>query len=99
MCWLSGLESLAKSWHMNWYTRLCALRSRRKCGIFDGSRRLTPLRRNAARRLWALCPEPQAGEIESYRKVARKNDNASFEHFKRNESFEESHRFRSIRVA
>src|SRR5215475_2507486 len=99
MCWFSELAALAKSWHMNWCTRLWALRSRRKSGIFDGSRRLMPLKRNAAGRMWALYPKPQAAEIESYRKVARENDNASFEHCKRNESFEEPRRFRSIRLA
>src|SRR5215470_2124084 len=70
MCWSWELASLAKSWHMNWCTRLWARRSRRKCGIFDGSRRLTPLRRNAARRL--SDRRPQVVAIDSYRKVARK---------------------------
>src|SRR5215472_2103137 len=72
MCWFSELASLAKSWHMNWCARLWALRSHRKCGIFDGSPRLTPLKRNAAGRLWAVCPRPRAVEIDSNRKVARK---------------------------
>src|SRR5215813_6512431 len=72
MCWFSELASLAKSWHMNWCARLWALRSRRKCGIFDGSRRLTPLRRNAAGRLGAACPKLQVAEINGYRKAARK---------------------------
>src|SRR5215470_14981750 len=72
MCWFSELASLAKSWHMNWCARLWALRSHRKCGIFDGSQRLTPLRPNAAERLGAAWPKLQVAETNRYRKVAHK---------------------------